>query len=153
MRQPKPAQRAVHDYVKEVVDAKVPFEVIGLQYYNPGRDMLEIERSLETFSSFGKPVHITEVAIPSSSEPIDNQWGQRPRFPWHGERWSELTQADWIEQFYTLAYSKPYIDAVTWWDIVDPGFLPHGGFLNEDLSEKPSYGRLKSLIAGWEGMA
>ncbi len=139
----------VWDYVKTVLDAKVDFEALGLQYYYSGRDMLEYERSLDSFAGFGKPVHITELGVASAQQEEPTQHGQRARFPWHGDVWTESMQADWIEQFYTLAYSKPYIEAVTWWDLSDPAFIPHGGLLKPDLEPKESFHRLKKLLASW----
>lgn len=151
-RQPKLGQQSVYDYLQMVRDARIDFEAIGLQYYYSGRDLLEIERSIETFKDFGKPIHITELGLPSSSEEIKNPYGQNTRFPWHGERWSETAQAGWVAQFYTLCFSKPYIEAVTWWDLNDPAFIPHGGLLRQDLSPKESYSRLQALLREWRQM-
>jgi len=142
-------RRNVWDYVKAVLDAKVDFEALGLQYYYSGRDMLEYERSLESFAGFGKPIHITELGVASAQQEEPTSHGQRARFPWHGEQWTETMQADWIEQFYTLAYSKPYVEAVTWWDLNDPAFIPHGGLLKPDLTPKESFLRLKRLLDSW----
>lgn len=68
---------------------------------------------------------------------------------WHGKPWSEKEQADWIEAFYTICYSKPEIEAVTWWNFSDPAFIPHGGFVDEGLRPKEGYRRLRGLIDMW----
>ena len=144
------ASRSPLDYLRAVGDAGVPYEAIGLQIYYPARDMLEIERQLERFFVFGKPVHITELGVSSSSEPTQTGENRTPnRNVWHGERWSEQIQADWIEQFYTLCYSKPQIEAITWWDFSDPAFIPHGGFLDAGFQPKEAYRRLAKLLAQW----
>ena len=148
----KPGQQNVYDYVKMVRDAGIDFEALGLQYYYSGRDLVEIERNLETFKDFGKPIHITELGLPSAPQEGPNQYGQTARYPWHGERWTETAQADWVEQFYTMAYSKPYIEAVTWWDLCDPAFIPQGGLVRADLTPKESYLRLAGLREKWRGM-
>ena len=69
---------------------------------------------------------------------------------WHGE-WSETTQADWLEAMYTLCYSKPHVEAVTWWDFADHKghFWPFGGMLRKDLTPKESYRRLVELQKRW----
>lgn len=141
--------QSVYDYLVMLRDAGMSYEAVGLQYYYYGRDMLEIERSLDTFEDFGKPVHITELGTPSSSVEIPTDWPNGVRFPWHGERWSEAVQADWVEQFYTMAFSKAYVEAISWWDMTDPAFIPHGGLLHADLRPKTSYSRLQSLLARW----
>ena len=108
--------------------------------------MLEIERQLERYFAFGKPVHITELGVPSAKPAIGTIKNQSV---WHGPVWTPQVQADWVEQFYTLCYSKPQVEAITWWDFADPAFIPYGGFLDEKFQPKESYGRLKRLIASW----
>jgi endo-1,4-beta-xylanase len=150
-------QQNVYDYLKMMEDAKCDYEAIGLQYYHSGRDLLEFEREVERFTVFNKRIHITEVQIPSSS--VDYQgaswWGGGnggSRFPWHGKEFTETIQADWVESVYTILFSKPYIDAITWWDIADPAFVPYGGLLNRDMTPKESYSRLKGLLDKWKAM-
>lgn len=138
------------DYITAIEEARVPYEAIGLQIYYPGRDMLEIERQLERFFVFGKPVHITELGVSSSSEPLPAQENSRPSADvWHGAAWNETIQADWVEQFYTICYSKPEIQAITWWDFSDPAFIPHGGMLSPAFEPKESYRRLAKLLGAW----
>ena len=50
--------------MQAVNDARVPYEAVGLQMYDPSRDMLEIERQIERFF-VGKAVHITELGVSS----------------------------------------------------------------------------------------
>jgi GH35 family endo-1,4-beta-xylanase len=140
----------VLDYVQACENANVQYEAIGLQVYYPRRDMLEIERQLERFFRFNKPIHITELGISSSSEPQKAGEEKVPsRAVWHGEQWTEQIQADWAEQFYTICYSKPLIQAITWWDFSDPAFIAHGGMLTPDRKPKEIYRRLSQLIKKW----
>jgi endo-1,4-beta-xylanase len=153
-RRPAPWQQSVHDYLRGLADAGVEYDAVGLQYYHSGRDMVEFERNLESFRAFGKPIHISELGFPSSSAETRKSpwWGGGvggARIRWRGEDFSEETQAQWFETFYKIAFSKPYVDAITCWDFVDPGFIPNGGLLREDLSPKPSYERLMALLKGW----
>jgi GH35 family endo-1,4-beta-xylanase len=142
------------EYVQAVEEARVPYEAIGLQVYYPARDMLEIERHLERFFVFSKPIHITELGVSSSSAPPSRAGEIRlpNRNVWHGAEWSEQIQADWIEQFYTICYSKPQVEAITWWDFADPAFIPHGGLLHADYRPKQAYERLTRLLAEWRSM-
>ena len=148
---PTPANaRSVHQYVCACRDAVIPFEAIGLQYYYPSRDMLEIERNLDRFLGFGKPVHITELGTSSSSNPVDRaDRGQPTRNVWHGTQWTETIQADWAEQFYTICYSKPEVEAISWWSLSDPGFIPQSGLLTRENQPKESYERLRRLMGSW----
>jgi hypothetical protein len=164
-------------YFERCIEADVQFEVVGLQVHNPARDMLEISLMLDRYSRFGRPIHITELGVPSAPVPERSEranwpfsgtglWGHP--YSWH-EPLSEDVQADWYEQFFTLCYSKPQVTAVTTWMWEDGGhelsltkLLSHvrggrpavwplyTGFLRADLTPKPSYFRLKKLIDSWE---
>jgi GH35 family endo-1,4-beta-xylanase len=138
-------------YVADCVASGVEFESIGLQLYYPQVDLLEIERMLDRFRSFNKPLHITEIATASADGLDPNSMRPKTAAPgWHGP-WSEATQADWLEAIYTIVYSKPEFEAVGWWDLTDlPGhFWPHGGLLHADLSPKLAYTRLGDLQKSW----
>lgn len=142
-------RRSPYRYLKECIDAGVKFEIVGLQMYYPQFDLLEIDRMLERYASLGKPIHITEMACSSAPGLDPNAQRQAATAGWHGP-WTEDMQADWIVAAYTLFYSKPYIGAVSYWDLPDIGcFWPYGGMLRGDLSPKPSYTRLQSLIRSW----
>ncbi len=154
---PSPWQQSAFDYLQMLEDAECEYEAIGLQYYHSGRDLLEFERDLDRFSTFKKPIHITELQIPSSSEEIPGAkwWGGGiggVALKWHGKEFTETIQADWVESVYTILYSKSYIEAITYWDMSDPGFVPHGGLVNKDMTPKESYFRLKSLLGNWKSM-
>jgi endo-1,4-beta-xylanase len=156
-RQPAVWQQSVYDYLRQLEEARCDYEAIGLQYYHSGRDMLEFERDLDRFEAFGKPIQISEVGFPSSSGDVPDAewWGGGKggsRMAWHGESFSEETQADWLEQVYTIAFSKPSVVALTWWDLSDPAFIPHGGLVREDMTPKKSYERLAALRRQWRGM-
>ena len=119
--------------------------------YYPERDLFEIDRQLERFCALGKPVHISELGVSSSAEPVEHDPVvdvHTKRF-WHGHPWTERDQADWVEAYYTVCYAKPSVQAVTWWDFCDPAFIPHGGFVDANLRPKESYHRLQELIGGW----
>lgn len=152
-RNPGPWQQSPYDYLAMLRDAKAEYEVIGLQYYHSGRDLLEWERDLESFNHFGKPIHITEMGFPSSLAPYPGQekyayWGGGiggEAMQWHGD-FTETIQADYIESAYTLAYCKPYVEAITYWDFNGIG---HDGFIRGDGTPREGYHRLMDLLARW----
>lgn len=138
-------------YIADCISGGVEFDVLGLQLYYPQIDILEIERMLDRFKAFNKPIHITEIATASVDGPDPNSMRPKTTAPgWHGP-WSEPTQADWLEAIYTLVYSKPEFEAIGWWDLTDiPGhFWPHGGLLHADLTPKLAYHRLGQLQKAW----
>ena len=90
---------------------------------------------LDTYSRLGIPLHITEVTIPALP---DNEAGER-------------IQARLTEDYYSLWFSHPAVEAITWWNMVDnTAYADQNkwiqGFLREDFSPKPSYHVLNRLI-------
>lgn len=145
----KPPQDSPYKYLQKCIAAEIPFEIVGLQVYYPNQDMFEINRLLERYRNLGKPIHITELSVSSATTIDETSQLQEPKGLWH-KPWSEAIQADWLEQFYTLCYSKPYIKAISCWDFTDQGnFWPHGGLLNRKMQAKQSFYRLSRLIRRW----
>jgi len=135
-------------YLDALMETGVEFDVVGVQIYFPARDMLSISKLLDEYARFGKPVHITELGVRSaeaeSSSGQESEQLRRTRGDWHYP-WCEKVQADWMEWFYTLAYARDEIEAITWWDFRDPAFIKTGAFLHEDESPKEIYFRLRAL--------
>lgn len=141
-----------YQYVQNCLAADLPFDVIGLQLYYPHQDIFEIDRMLDRFGQFGKPIHITELGVASDTENDTEAIIHKPGGRWHAP-WSQAIQADWVEQFYTLCFSKPYIEAVSWWDLSDIGnFWPHGGLVDDEMQPKTAYRRLQQLIHHWRSL-
>jgi len=102
-------------------------------------------KSCEIFSRFGRPLHFTEVTIlsgPITSGPKTGR-GSGETTPD-----GEADQAVQAERLYTVLFSHPAVEAITWWSFSDhrpwPG--PPGGLLRKDMTPKPAYERLRSLI-------
>lgn len=109
------------------------------------RDLLEISTLLDRFGVFGKPLHIASVQVPSQEEEDNGSY-------WHGS-WTEQTQASWLDHFYRIALSKPFVETVSWRDLADRpgGILRHGGLVNKDLTSKHSFetfGELRQQLLG-----
>lgn len=127
-----------------LVTSNAPLDAIGIQSHMHTSDW-QLERAwevCETYARFGKPLHFTEVTVLSGQ----HGW-QLPR-PWRSTPEGEARQADYVERFYTLLFSHPAVEAITWWDLAD-AFAWQGapaGLLREDLSPKPAYERLRKLI-------
>jgi hypothetical protein len=70
---------------------------------------------------------------------------------WH-RPWDEELQAEWAEGLYTLAYSRPAVQAISWYDFVDPhSYIKNGGLLRSPAGDpKPVFDRLKRLQAMWK---
>jgi endo-1,4-beta-xylanase len=139
-------------FAQDCVANGIEFETLGLQLYYPQYDVFETDRMLQRHFVLGKPIHITEMSAHAKGG-FDTE-SMRPKTvaaPWHGEAWSESTQADWLEAVYTICYSHPQIETAGWWDLADVGghFWPHGGLLNKDFTPKESFHRLVKIQKDW----
>lgn len=133
------------------------YDAIGMQLYNPARDMLAIDKLYDRFAKFGKRIHLTELGVPSfdtevrpNTTPGDIYCLEYMYYGlWHEMGWNERLQADWVEQFYTVTYSHPQVEAITMWSMEDPGYVPASGLFTEAFEPKESFFRLKELERSW----
>ena len=116
------------------------------QYFEKTRNYYNLPhlfRILDNYTTFRKPIQITEITIPAYT----------------AENEDEQSQADVLERLYSLWFSHPNVEQIIYWNLVDgyaaftePGNMDEGenyyrgGLLRFDMSEKPSYKRLKHLI-------
>lgn len=121
-----PYYRKVFKYYKRVLELGASVDVLGFQghFYGSGRmpiskghpkagegafTMKVISDCLDHLAKLGKPIHITEFNPPSR---MKNRKGQQPYL-------TDKKIALWEVNYYTLIFSKPYIQELTRWFIVD----------------------------------
>ena len=147
-------QRTPWQFMKDLTDAGVDYTITGQQMYFPFRDLADTIILIERLEVFGRPVQLTEVGASSGPSLESVNSGKllisHEPYAWH-RPWDEELQAEWMEELYTLAYSKPYIEAVNWYDFVDPhSWIPNGGILRSPKGEtKAIFDRLKNLQERW----
>jgi GH35 family endo-1,4-beta-xylanase len=141
-----------HDYLNMLISRNISFDAIGLEFYysgidsggsaRPGLSLASQSRVLDQYAVFGKPIFVSELSAPSAQYPGSNWW-HRP--------WDEATQAEFLEKFYTIAFSKPLVKEIAWsYGIIDgESFIQSGGLLDTTGKPKVAYNTLKNLIATW----
>lgn len=150
-------QRTPHQFVKQLIEAGVDFDITGLQMYFPARDLSDTMLLIESFNSFGKRMQLTEVGASSGPSDVSVKSGAlgitNDPYTWH-RPWDEDLQAEWLESIYTLAYSMPSIEAVNWYDFVDShSFIKNGGLLRSTRGEKKNaFDRIKNLRDRWRNL-
>ena len=101
--------RSPRKFLQDLQDAGVEYDVLGIQIYFPQRDLSDIMRLIERLEKFGKPIYITEIGASSGyseqAVKLDEMDIVDEPYQWH-RRWDEELQADWLEQVYTLYYSR-----------------------------------------------
>lgn len=142
-------------YADMAIQSDLKFDAFGLQIYmgvpQDGfyvRDLMQVSSLLDHFVGYGKNLHITACQAPSSHATDKNDaWkGEFSPFDagrWHAD-WSPRLQAEWLQAFYRVTISKPFVDTVCWRDISDgvEHYLPHGGLCKADMQPKLSYREL-----------
>ena len=139
--------------IEAVLAAGIKVDALGLQshmhqgYWGEERTLDTLER----FSRYGLPIHFTESTIMSGHlmppEYIDLNDYQVTEWP--TTEVGESRQADEVVRHYKTLLSHPSVEAITYWDIADDGWLhAPSGFVRADYSPKPSYHAMASLIKG-----
>lgn len=129
--------------IRELVKCNAPFQIIGIQSHMHHREwpLAEAWDICGEYSKFGKAIHFSEVTVLSGK----HGWELPP--PWPTTPEGEQRQAEYVERFYTLLFSHPAVQAITWWDLEDGEWMgAPGGLLREDLTPKPAYERLLKLV-------
>ncbi|WP_437221692.1 endo-1,4-beta-xylanase [Planctomicrobium sp. SH661] len=105
------------------------------------RDMLSISKLIDMWSQLQLQIHVN-IACPSSATPDPLA---DPRYPvqdgvWR-DRWSEETQADWLEHLVPLLLAKSSVNGVFLSQFGDgvPHRFPHAGLVTAD-------GKLKKMF-------
>ena len=138
---PAYAEKVISELVDEA--GKPLYDVIGIQshmhggVWGAGRTWDVCER----FAKFGKPLHFTETTIVSGPKK-GSTWTTTPE----GER----DQAKQVSELYTVLFSHPAVEAVTWWDFTDQGAWQQApaGLVRDDMTPKPAYEQLHNLVKG-----
>lgn len=134
--------------IEKLVDAdgKRLYDVIGIQSHMHGGtwNNRKIWEVCERFGRFHVPLHFTEATILSGKR----GWNNKP--PWPSTAEGEAWQARETVRFYTMLFSHPAVEAITWWDFCDfyAWKKAPAGFLRKDMTPKPMYHELKKLIKG-----
>jgi GH35 family endo-1,4-beta-xylanase len=137
--------------VSELLDRGAPLDVIGIQSHMH-RGAWSLERAwevCETFARFGLPLHFTELTVLSGrlKAADDNDWHYR-HTDWHSTPEGEMAQAEYGDALYTLLYSHPAVEAITWWDLSDYYGWQGApcGLIRADMAPKPLYNRLLQRV-------
>jgi hypothetical protein len=105
-----------------------------------------IERAWEVceqYARFGKPLHFTELTV------LSGEHGWQREQPWPSTPEGEAHQAEYVEKLYTVLFSHPAVEAITWWDFNDGEWQgAPAGLVRADLTPKPVYHRLMELVKG-----
>jgi len=127
-------------------DGKPLYDIIGVQSHMHGGTWSneQLWDTCERFAKFNVPIHFTELTVLSGSQAFD--WGSRE--PLSSTPEGEEKQQAEVERIYTMLFSHPAVEAITWWDLSDQGAWMQvpAGLIRSDLTPKPAYDTLKKLV-------
>ena len=154
-----------HKQIEFCLENGVDFDAIGIQTHMHSVTQSFSEESLwsalESFRPYGKPIFLSEVSVLSCGifedwRGLDVQekawqYAMDNRLPIpliEGSPELEQYQAALTRDFYTLAFSHPLVESITWWTItdLDPWRGMPSGLLTIDGQPKPVYYVLDELI-------
>ena len=136
------------ELIEQLVDSdgKPLYDVIGIQSHMHGGTWSneQLRDTCERFAKFNVPLHFTELTVLSASEAFN--WNTRQPIPTTPE--AEEKQAAEVERIYTMLFSHPSVEAITWWDLSDQGAWMQvpAGLIRDDLTPKPAYHTLRKLV-------
>ena len=137
------------DLLQDVIRQRGKFDAIGIQshMHRGNWPLYQVWDICERFKDFNVPLHFTEVTVISGSPKVGIGESKQPA-SWPTTPEGELAQADYVEKLYTLLFSHPSVQAITWWDFsdLDAWQGAPAGLLRKDMSKKPAYDRLFQLI-------
>lgn len=143
------AEKVISQLVDEA--GRPLYDVIGIQshQHSGAWPVAKIWEVCERFAVFGKPLHFTETTFLSGKAGWDLK-KKDPRFKWESTPEGEQRQGEEVTRFYTVLFSHPAVEAITWWDFADQGAWQDApaGLLRENMTPKPAYEALLRLIKG-----
>ena len=135
-----------YQMVSSLISRGAKVDVVGLQLHFFKRERREALYNakqwtpenqyavLDTMAKLNRPIHITELSFPCMDE---------------GEV-GEEKQAFILENFYTLWFSHPAVEAITYWHFIDGAAgaenVYNSGFFRKDFSKKKAYDVLDNLV-------
>jgi GH35 family endo-1,4-beta-xylanase len=134
---------------RQAIDAHIQIDAIGLQHHAT-EELVPPEAlraSLDRFCSLGRPIHITEIMIPSGAAEHRTRGFQYLR-EYVTTPDGEARQAMEAELLYRRLFAHPSVQAITWWDLSDAFSCQDipDGLLRADGSPKAAYQALDRLI-------
>jgi endo-1,4-beta-xylanase len=143
--------------IDELVDdqGKPMYDVIGIQSHQHGGAWAatKIWEVCERFARYGRPLHFTETTFLSGEHGwnlVEQRRKTDPKFAWSSTPEGEKRQAEDVVRFYTVLFSHPSVQAITWWDFTDYQAWQSApaGLLRKDMTPKPAYDELMKRVKG-----
>ena len=111
---------------------------------DPGRrDLLDLSRLLDIWSTLGLPLYVTIAAPSSGGQDAGGRFVRSAKFDdpegSESEEWTETLQADWVDAVLPLLLAKQSVAGITWAHLDDrgPSGFPTSGLLDGTGAPRP----------------
>ncbi len=120
------------DILKAILEKDIPFDDIGLEFYNdPSIDFGIYSDTIDHFSQFDKNIFISELSF-------NGNWRDGT---------GDASESEWAEYAFTIAFAKPQVTGVVW--IPGNGTFSPAYLFQEDGSPRPALNTLSELFHSW----
>ena len=136
-------------FLQEMRENDIDIDLLGMQSHMHSElwTAEETLRVIDNAAAFGWPIHFPETSICSGSPVGEMQFGAGAINRFTETEEDLYFQADYASDFYTLIFSHPAVEALSWFDFTDHRWLgAPGGCVTDDLRRKPVYDALYRLI-------
>lgn len=138
-----------YNFLRDMRENNIDIDILGIQSHQHVDRWSEEEtlRIMDRASEYGWPIHFPENSI-CSGKPIGvTNYAAGARNQWIETEGDLYSQAEFARDFYTLVFSHPATEALSWFDFTDHRWLDApAGVVTEDLKIKPVYKTLYDLI-------
>lgn len=137
------------DLLRQMREKDVEIDILGMQSHMH-RDLWSQEetmRVMDRAAEFGWPIHFPECSV-CSGKPIGKMNYGAGKVNQFSETEEDLYwQADFTRDFYTMVFSHPAVEALSWFDFTEHRWLnAPAGVVDDDMNPKPVYSALYDLI-------
>ncbi|MBE6935598.1 MAG: hypothetical protein E7458_03750 [Ruminococcaceae bacterium] len=143
------------NFLQQMRDSDVQVYGIGIQSHMHSRrwSFEETEEKMDRTAAFGWPIHFTECTVisgyPANPDGTVKFGAGSQQNLWDEPEEMLYDQAAYTKDFYTLVFSHPATEALTWWDFEDHKWLNAPcGLITDTVYAKPVYYELQKLIKG-----
>ena len=140
---------AYYDFLGEMRENQIDIDLLGLQSHMHSDRWTQEEtlRVMDKAAAFGWPLHFPECSICSGVPAGEMHFGAGARNEFLEKEEDLYSQAEYARDFYTLVFSHPAVEALSWFDFTDHRWLnAPSGVVTDKLEIKPVYETLYDLI-------
>lgn len=141
-----------YDLLGKMREGGVDIDILGIQSHMHKEVWAEEEtmRVMDKAGSYGWPLHFPECSICSGRPVGETSYAPGAHLvnKWEEKEEDLYTQAEEARDFYTLVFSHPAVEALSWFDFIDHRWLgAPAGLVNDiTLEPKPIYNTLYDMI-------